>query len=132
MDRIVLLLWVLACASVVALAQDQCSDQIPGGIIPGGPPKDGIPPIDHPKFNAADVAPPRDTDMILGVEYDGVAKAYPILILNWHEVVNDVFGDKHLAVTYCPLVATGILLDSTAVDTLGTSGYLYQNNLIFY
>ncbi len=73
-------------------------DQIRGG----GPPKDGIPSLTNPQFVSA---PQGDKflmswDRILGVEYNGVAKAYPIKILNWHEVVNDSIGDKPIAVSW--------------------------------
>lgn len=71
-------------------------------IIGGGPPKDGIPALDYPKFVSAKEAEkflsPRDR--ILGIEFNGVAKAYPIKILNWHEIVNDDFAGKPVTVTW--------------------------------
>ena len=65
----------------------------------GGPPKDGIPAIDKPRFVAASQARLADDDRVLGVERNGVARAYPVRILNWHEVVNDRFGESAVVVT---------------------------------
>ena len=70
-------------------------------ILAGGPPKDGIPAILKPKFiepGQADFL--ADNDQVIGVDVNGVAKAYPINILNWHEVVNDTVNDMPIAVTF--------------------------------
>ncbi|MHA2277984.1 MAG: DUF3179 domain-containing protein, partial [Candidatus Kariarchaeaceae archaeon] len=104
-------------------------------IISGGPPPDGIPSIDNPEFlSASNAKAPPDTSRIIGVEIDGVAHAYPYDILNWHEIVNDVINGQHLSVTYCPLTKSGILYHTEVLDNseLGTSGSLYENNLVFY
>ena len=71
-------------------------------IVPAGPPKDGIPALDQPKFVLAREADKflSKHDKILGIEYNGVAKAYPVKILNWHEIVNDNFNGKPAAVTW--------------------------------
>ncbi len=68
----------------------------------GGPPRDGIPARDSPKFVTAAQADRvlRDSDVVLGVEFQGVAKAYPIRILNWHEIVNDEVGRQPALVTW--------------------------------
>src|SRR3972149_563563 len=79
----------------------------PQEIHRGGPPKDGIPAIDRPKFISADKAQLDPGDRILGVARGGEAKAYPVRILNWHEVVNDKVGGEPVAVTYCPLCGSG-------------------------
>jgi hypothetical protein len=73
-------------------------DQIRGG----GPPKDGIPALNEPQFVSAQEGEKflMSWDRVLGVEHNGVAKAYPIKILNWHEVVNDRIGDKPIAVSW--------------------------------
>lgn len=70
-------------------------------ILAGGPPKDGIPAILQPKF----VHPPEvvflsPDDLVIAVEVEGEAKAYPIKILNWHEVVNDIVGRIPVVVTF--------------------------------
>jgi len=73
----------------------------PEQIMGGGPPKDGIPAIMKPRFLAADEATfLRDDDEVIGVIEGKSAKAYPLRILTWHEVVNDRLGDKLVAVTY--------------------------------
>lgn len=73
-----------------------------GEIRGGGPPKDGIPSLSNPEFVSAEQGDRflLSWDRVLGVEYNGVAKAYPIKILNWHEVVNDSIGDKPIAVSW--------------------------------
>lgn len=73
----------------------------PEEIFGGGPPKDGIPAILEPRFVPAEEATfLREDDRVIGVVRRGVAKAYPLRILNWHEVVNDSVGDLSIAVTY--------------------------------
>ena len=73
----------------------------PSDILSGGPPKDGIPAILDPKFaTTAEVDFLRDSDVVIGVEIGGEARAYPIRILNWHEIVNDTVSGKPIAVTF--------------------------------
>jgi hypothetical protein len=70
-------------------------------ILSGGPPKDGIPAILNPKFilpSEADFIGPNDK--VIGVESGDEAKAYPIKILNWHEVVNDTINGIPIVVTF--------------------------------
>ena len=80
-------------------------------IIPGGPPKDGIPSIDEPAFVPAAAAALPDNEPVIGLIVGGDARAYPLRILIWHEIVNDVIGGVPVAVTYCPLCNTGIVFD---------------------
>jgi thiol-disulfide isomerase/thioredoxin len=109
----------------------------PARIIPGGPPPDGIPPIDRPRFQpAGSVGWLAAAEPVAAVQVGGQAKAYPLEILAWHEIVNDIVGGVPVAVTYCPLCNTAItwrrpLVDG-AVTTFGTSGKLYQSNLVMY
>ncbi len=101
----------------------------------GGPPRDGIPAIDRPKFVAAAKAGLRDDDRVLGLAYNGVARAYPVRILNWHEVVNDRYGEVPVAITYCPLCGTGIAFDARrGAESLnfGVSGLLYNSDVLLY
>jgi hypothetical protein len=73
----------------------------PSEILSGGPPKDGIPALLHPKFVAADQAKYLDEDdQVIGVVIGGVARAYPIKILTWHEAVNDTVGGQALVATF--------------------------------
>ncbi|NNM36278.1 MAG: DUF3179 domain-containing protein [Nitrosopumilus sp.] len=102
----------------------------------GGPPKDGIPSIDNPVF--ADVEESdfmSDSDTVIGLEIDGEAKAYPIFILVWHEIVNDRVGGTPVSVTYCPLCYTNQvferIINGQEVE-FGTSGKLYNSNLLMY
>ncbi len=99
--------------------------------------KDDIPAIVDPVFAADWSAVPEtlgDRDRVIGVEIDGTARAYPLAILNWHEVVNDTLGGP-LLVTYCPLCGSGVTAERR-VDgretTFGVSGYLWQRDLVLY
>ena len=107
-------------------------DKIKGG----GPPKDGIPSIDNPKFSEVpDSEFVSDSDVVIGLEINGDARAYPLFILVWHEIVNDRVGDVPVAVTYCPLCYTNQvferIIDGNEVE-FGTSGKLYNSNLLMY
>ena len=77
----------------------------------GGPPKDGIPPIDDPQFVKLGEVDLPDIEPVIGVIINGTARAYPIRMLIWHEIVNDAIGDVPIAVTFCPLCNTGIVFD---------------------
>lgn len=64
---------------------------------------DAIPSIDTPTFfNSLDDANEvyRDTELVLGIEIDGDARAYSVPLLSRHEIVNDVVGGKPVAVTW--------------------------------
>lgn len=106
-------------------------------ILAGGPPKDGIPAIDAPQFvNASDADGWLEAvEPVVLVQAGGEARAYPIQILMWHEIVNDTVGDVPLAVTFCPLCNTAIAferrLDGRELD-FGTTGRLRYSNLIMY
>ncbi len=103
-------------------------------IKSGGPPKDGIPSIDNPKF-VKDAEFISDDDLVIGLRLNGETRAYPLFILVWHEIVNDKIGDAPIAVTYCPLCFTAQVFDRTLTDTeteFGTSGKLYNSNLVMY
>jgi hypothetical protein len=106
-------------------------------IVSGGPPRDGIPSIDNPKFvSVADAGKfLKDSDLVIGLSLNGETRAYPLLILVWHEIVNDKVGGVPVAVTYCPLCFTGQVFNRTIsghVVEFGTSGKLYNNNLVMY
>lgn len=105
-------------------------------IEAGGPIKDGIPALDKPKFiTAGDAGFLAADDAILGLDHNGIAKAYPIRILNWHEVVNDTFADAPILVTFCPLCGSGMAF-SAVIDgkshTFGVSGLLYNSDMLMY
>ncbi|MBI4174233.1 MAG: DUF3179 domain-containing protein [Candidatus Aenigmarchaeota archaeon] len=98
-------------------------------------PKDAIPAIDDPKFVSASQANLNGEDIVLGLFFEGQARAYPLAIMNWHEIINDRINGKPVAVTYCPLCGTGIAFDSRIggkETTLGVSGKLYNSDLVMY
>jgi len=106
-------------------------------IVPGGPPKDGIPALDHPTFE--DVARAsrwlRPREPVILVERDGDAKVYPLQILIWHEIVNDAVGGVPVAVTFCPLCHTAIAYERRVGGQLldfGTTGNLRFSDLVMY
>ncbi len=109
----------------------------PDDILSGGPPPDGIPPIDDPKFVTVTEADDwlNDVEPVLVVDIDGDVRAYPIQILMWHEIVNDTVGGVPLSVTYCPLCNSAVTFERTVrgvETTFGTSGSLYFANLVMY
>lgn len=102
-------------------------------IHSGGPPRDGIPSIDRPRFVPASEANfIRENDRVIGVFHSGVAKAYPIKILDWHEIVNDRIASQPVVVTYCPLCGTGIVFRADDYGHFGVSGLLYNSDVLLY
>jgi hypothetical protein len=106
-------------------------------ILPGGPPPDGIPPIDHPRYTsiarAARFLAPGEP--VIAVHVNGRARAYPLQILIWHEIVNDTLGGVPIAVTYCPLCNSAIVFDRRAAGrtlTFGTTGNLRDSDLVMW
>ncbi|MBI4988839.1 MAG: DUF3179 domain-containing protein [Rhodocyclales bacterium] len=103
----------------------------------GGPPKDGIPAIDRPRFDTASQArawlAPQEPVIVLRLA--GRARAYPLQILMYHEIVNDTFSDVPVAVTFCPLCNASIVfdrrLDGSMLD-FGTTGRLRKSDLVMY
>ena len=74
----------------------------PDKIVGGGPPKDGIPSIDNPKFVPLGEADQwiEDNELVLGITYKGVKRVYPLQIMVWHEIVNDTIAGDPLLITY--------------------------------
>ena len=106
-------------------------------ILSGGPPKDGIPAIDNPRFVSVNEANEwlNDREPVVFVEVNEDARAYPIQILIWHEIINDTVGDEPLIVSFCPLCNTAIAFKRTLngqVLDFGTTGRLRHSNLIMY
>ena len=74
-----------------------------------------------------------DDDLVLGVFYQGAARAYPHNLLWWHEIANDKIGDQSLSVTFCPLTGSGVVFAAGAEGrTFGVSGQLFNSNLVMY
>lgn len=106
-------------------------------FMPGGPPADGIPPIDEPDFvSASEVGWLTSREPVIAVTVGNDARAYPLQILTWHEIVNDVVGGVPISVTFCPLCNTAYAFvrpkANGKVTSLGTSGLLYNSNLVMY
>jgi hypothetical protein len=102
----------------------------------GGPGKDGIPAVDSPRLIAVEeVGFLDDREPVIELVVDGEARAYPIQILIWHEIVNDVVGGVPVAVTFCPLCNTAIAFDrrvgGRTLD-FGTTGNLRNSDLVMY
>jgi hypothetical protein len=106
-------------------------------ILSGGPPKDGIPAIDDPRFVTVSEADAwlKPIEPVILLEINGATRAYPIQILMWHEIVSDTIGGVPVAVTFCPLCNTAIVFDrriDERVLDFGTTGRLRYSNLIMY
>ena len=120
------------------IANNTTATQIdPSKIISGGPAKDGIPSIDNPGFESIENAETYldENDLGIAVTFDDVSRFYPNKILVWHEIVNDNLGEHSAVVTYCPLCGTGIVFEPLVngkVSEFGTSGKLYNSNLVMY
>lgn len=92
-----------------------------------------IPTIYHPRFTQDAYVEPTET--VIGLAIGGEARAYPIKIMNWHEVVNDTVGGLPVAITHCPLCGTGVVFSRVVEGnelTLGVSGKLYKSNLVLF
>ena len=105
-------------------------------ILSGGPPKDGIPSIDDPKFESIEATAGLPAqEPVIGLTINGESRAYPLRILTWHEIVNDVVGGIPVAVTYCPLCNSAIVFDRRVdgkATEFGTTGKLRNSDLVMY
>ena len=104
----------------------------------GGVRRDGIPSLDNPLLiDAGEASYLRDEDLVFGVSINGDARAYPLRIMGWHEMFNDVIGGVPVALAYCTLCGAGILFETNvegfdAPLVMGTSGFLYRSNKLMY
>ena len=102
----------------------------------GGVAVDGIPALVNPAFvEGAEARYLVPGELVFGVELGGDARAYPLRILDWHEMVNDVVGGVPVALAYCTLCGAGVLYDARAGDEVlefGSSGLLYESNKLMY
>lgn len=103
----------------------------------GGPPKDGIPSIDTPKFASIKEAASwvSDKEPVISVLYKAEARAYPLQILIWHEIVNDSFNGDPLLITFCPLCYSALVfkrvVDGEELE-FGISGFLRHSDLVMF
>ena len=130
---------LLACT---AAAETKNGFNLEQALIPadqihrGGPPRDGIPSLEYPEFiPATEAGYLRAADRVLGIAVNGWARAYPVRILNFHEIVNDVVAGQRVVITYCPLCLSGMAF-RPAVDgrelEFGVSGLLYNSDVLLY
>lgn len=105
-------------------------------IIVAAPRRDAIRSIDRPKFeNSSSVTWLKKKDPIIAIDLNGEARAYPISILERHEVVNDILANESVAITYCPLCGSGLAFSSSLEEqqlSFGVSGLLYNNNVLLF
>ena len=104
----------------------------------GGVKVDGIPSLDNPTLiKAEDASYLLNTDLVFGVEINGDARAYPLRIMGWHEMFNEVIGGVPVALAYCTLCGSGILFETKLPDMeeqliFGSSGFLYRSNKLMF
>ncbi len=137
-----LFVFIFLTGSVHVFATSKNGFNLDGALIPadeihfGGPPKDGIPSLDNPKFVPAQQARfLQPNDRVLALQRNGIAKAYPLRILNWHEIVNDQFGDESIVIVYCPLCGSGTASKAQIADQslqFGVSGLLYNSDVLMF
>jgi len=106
-------------------------------IFSGGPGKDGIPAIDNPRFESIEEARAWVTGdgPVIALEIDGQARAYPLAVLTWHEIVNDTIAGVPVIVTFCPLCHTALAFERTldgTVHDFGVSGNLRFSDMVMY
>jgi hypothetical protein len=106
-------------------------------LIPVLPVRDGIPAIDDPQFISPEQAGDwlADNEPLIAFEWRGDARAYPLQIMTYHEIVNDLVGDLPVTVTFCPLCNSAIVFDREldgVVYDFGTSGWLRHSDLVMY
>jgi hypothetical protein len=121
----------------VSLASDFTGAKIaPSDLLQGCFGKDCIPSINNPNFESAAAASwLQDEDRVFGINYKGVARAYPQRILNWHEIVNDEISGEAIAVTFCPLCGSALAFKrqvSGVITEFGVSGKLHNSDLVMY
>jgi len=108
----------------------------PDEIVSGGPPPDGIPAIDDPKFvRQCSVDWLAAGEPVLVLDMAGDVRAYPLQVMTWHELVNDIVGSVPVTVSYCPLCNSAVAYDrrvGNRVLDFGTSGSLYNSALVMY
>ncbi len=145
-------LFLFSSFNLEAFSLNKSTSDLPGGewktntekrsielseLRSGGPPKDGIPSIDNPNF-----VPTKDAnnwlkgkEPVISLVLDGEARAYPLQILIWHEIVNDKIGNIPLIVTFCPLCYSAIVYEriiNGMETTFGVSGMLRNSDMVMY
>lgn len=124
-------------AFALFLREDHPRSIRPEEIVWGGVRKDGIPALRNPKRIPAERASYlTDRELVFGASINGQTRAYPLRVLDWHEMVNDAIGGRSVSLAYCTLCGSGILYDTTLAEgetyTFGSSGLLYRSNKLMY
>lgn len=105
-------------------------------IFKGGPPRDGIPALSNPKYiDPEEASYLSGKDRVMGVVIEGTPHAYPVGIMNYHEIVNHETDQGQWLISYCPLCGTGMAFDGEVNGkelTFGVSGLLYNSDLLMY
>ena len=135
-------LLLLCCQLSTSFAVELNGFTLDGSAVPassihaGGPGRDGIPALTDPLFLPASEATfPAQYHYVLGLQHNGISKAYPVAILDRHEVVNDLFNGQPVAVTWCPLCGSGVAYDATIQGRrrlFGVSGLLYNSDVLLF
>jgi hypothetical protein len=133
---------IAICIPAISTAATKNGFAIDDPLVPareirsGGPGKDGIPALMNPVFvDAGNATFLSDRDRVLGISHNGVKRAYPIRILNYHEIVNDVLDGEAVVISYCPLCGSGMAFSSTLHNirfVFGVSGLLYNSDVLMY
>jgi hypothetical protein len=134
---------LLALAASPAAAEPRVLNgfALDGAAVPAdqirapGPKRDGIPALDDPEHLPAEGSPWEPGDPVLGVELGGEARAYPLAVLEWHEVVNDTLGGVPIAVTHSALCGTALVFDRRLDGRprrFGVSGLWHQSDLLMF
>jgi hypothetical protein len=148
------LLFAVFAVGYVLLGDDEENERAPSAVTRGSDPnaldydldpddiadvipKDGIPAIDDPVFeDPSDVEWIAPTEPVIAFELNGDARAYPLAIMTWHEIVNDTVGGAPVVITFCPLCNTAVAYERPVIDgevtTFGVSGKLIYSNLLMY
>jgi len=141
--------FVLAFSVFVPFSATALADHVAQSDIRPDVPRDAIPPLDNPKYDAIAAASWNDDDWMLVFERNGDARAYPINIMNWHEIVNETIGGLEVLVSYCPLCRSGLVFDrrlseaevpteaqgalpEDTVIEFGNTGSLYESDMVMY
>jgi len=146
--RIVLLAFCLVAGAVTGAAADPAFWATEGWktnfdksevnlkeIVDGGPARDDIPPIDDPQFNNPADVELGDREPVITLKIGDDARAYPLSVLIWHEIVNDTVGGVPVAVTYCPLCDAAIVFERRVdgkILRFGTTGKLRKSDMVMW
>ena len=106
-------------------------------VLSGGPPPNGIPPINDPVYESVESAGEwlAGQSPVVAVTVNDETRAYPLAVLTWHEIVNTEIDGQPITVTFCPLCNSAIVFDRVVDDTtltFGVSGNLRNSDLIMF